>query len=365
MQLVSLQIQNIRNIKDAYLEPDSELNFIFGENGSGKTSLLESIYLLARGKSFRTRHLAQILKKDTESLLIMGKLSQCSGTDGREKRVGIEYQPSMSTRIRIDGQNAQRSSELTRILPLSIINGDSSRLLSATPKLRRNFLDWGVFHVEHSFLGVWQRYGRTLKQRNAALRLGATLKEIQGWDHELSSTAQKLHQARELYIQTLERSFQRYIQKLCDIDSTSLELRYDRGWSSDIDLLIQLSESIQSDRAAGFTHKGPHRADINTWIKARPASQFASNGQQKLMVCALYLAQLEIYSQFTKKQCVILVDDLPSELDITHRKTFLSLLCELNAQVFLTATELELVDFTRQHSGAMFHVEHGCVSKTS
>ncbi len=184
MALSRLEIRHVRNLTRVELSPASHLNLIYGENASGKTSLLEAIAILGHGRSFRSSNIAKVIQAEADKLTVFGEVLQ---GDSRTP-MGIEKSREQ-TRIRIAGEWVNNTSPLAQLLPLQVITPDSHKLIEQGPKYRRQFLDWGVFHVEHQFAQLWRRYRKALKQRNAILRSGrASDQQLRAWDAELVST---------------------------------------------------------------------------------------------------------------------------------------------------------------------------------
>jgi DNA replication and repair protein RecF len=359
--LVHLEISKVRNLNQVHLHPGPGFNIFYGQNGSGKTSLLEAIYILGRGKSFRSSYLKQVVMTEQGGLTVFGRIEKEGGS---LLPLGVEFSESQ-LRMRVAGQSMQKASELARHLPLLVINPDSHQLISEGPELRRQFMDWGVFHVEHRFFPAWQRYFRALKQRNAALRLGmqASPGLESAWDAELTESAGNIDAFRKAYIERLTPVATNYVQKLLADSQPSLNIRYMRGWPADENLKSLLSNGLQEDRALGYTRYGPHRADLRVYYDGMPARETCSRGEQKLLICAFYLAQAALFKEITGLGCVILMDDLGSELDPRHRHTLLSLLDDIGAQTFITSTELEALDNKIVAKAKVFHVEHGVVKE--
>lgn len=352
MAILKLEILNLRNLAEVVIQPSPGLNFIFGPNGSGKTSLLEAIHCLGRGKSFRTHKSNHLINEDASSFTVVGRVQQ----RGRSQTVGMQRH-SGNSQIRLDGHNISRASELTDILPIAVLDPGLHRLMEEGPELRRRFLDWGVFHVEHTFKGIWNNYRRCLAQRNAALRSGWTQSAITHWDHELASAAVQLDQARRTYLDNL-LAFARVF--LADFPAMAeLDIRYQQGWREGDDYQSYLNSHYLSDKDRGFTQFGPHRADLRIRLNGMDARDFLSRGQQKVLVANLILAQCR---QITAQDVatVVLVDDLPAELDLATRERLVQILRSTEAQIFLTATDPALFAM-RQESDAVFHVEHGHV----
>jgi len=199
MHLTQLDIHQVRNLRDVQIKPCIRCNYIFGDNASGKTSVLEAIYLLSVARSFRTTHIKHVISHNKPALQVFARIQN---KNLETTAVGLE-RSIQKTRIRINGTNVKQVSELSSLLPVQIINPDVHKLLEQGPKYRRQFIDWGVFHVEHDFLMAWQQYYRVLKQRNAALRKKQTKDTITLWDNQLIQYAKAITLARESYLWVL------------------------------------------------------------------------------------------------------------------------------------------------------------------
>lgn len=354
MSLSLLSIHNLRNIQSAQIEPSPRLNLLLGANGSGKTSLLEAIYLLGRGKSFRSAYSRRIVSYNHPTLTVFAKASTKSGAFNT---LGIQINDG-KFRAKLNGKFEQKSSTLAAVIPLLFISPDGDKLIKGSPRQRRRFIDWGLFHVEHEFLSVWQRYNRILQQRNAVLRQKSVAMLV-SWDEQLVDAALKLNLFRLNYVENLVRLTKSFMQQLLGIDT--VEFSYQSGWRRGENFEDALKASIESDIRLGFTQKGPHRADLVMKIDGRAAAEYLSGGQQKLAACSLLLAQASVFNQYKQESCVILVDDLPSELDLQHRHLFMDLLYSIGGQVFVTATDSNLLQLAAYPEKKTFHVEHGCI----
>ncbi|MFQ5487115.1 MAG: DNA replication/repair protein RecF [Gammaproteobacteria bacterium] len=355
MRLKRLVLQQLRNLAPLEMEPDPGINLFYGDNASGKTSLLEAIYILSRGKSFRTHSLGNVVQKGGAGFTLFGQLA---GSEQSTLPLGVELH-QQRLKMRAKGETVRKASQLAGYLPVVIIHQESHRLLTEGPKFRRQFMDWGLFHVEQSFHPAWRRYTRALSQRNSSLQHRASAGDIQVWDKELDEMARLIHGLRNAFLEDLEPVFQHYIEQLLPQLGT-LSMAYQPGWAVEKPLLEVLAEGLTQDRARGYTCRGPHRADLVMKIDGVPLRERVSRGQQKLLVCALYLAQASAYNQRSGNACILLVDDVAAELDRHHRNQFLALLRKLDVQVFLTATE-PLTELETEMVQKRFHVEHGAV----
>lgn len=370
MSLIRLTIENVRNLSSASLTIHPRLNIITGRNGSGKTSLLEAVYVLGRAKSFRDVNISNAIATGEKSARVTGVIETAWDSLARQTHVGIQWDRSGDRQVRMDGETVRRSSELSDALPLTYIGLQETRLLAEPPQQRRKFLDWALFHVEQRYREVWLRFERALKQRNAILkrrRQLVTPSEVEVWNKELVFGAEILNAARRNFLEPLEDRFRHHLQLLTEQDCGAYTLDYRPGWDEAMSNFQALTESrLRQDAERGFTQFGPHRADFVVCRGGRSMQQYGSAGEQKIAACALYLAQWDEFRRRTGRQGLILIDDMAAELDERRRKVFFRLLLSLSVQVFVTATEAELLESTLDDSNAAesarFHVEHGQVS---
>lgn len=362
MSLTRVTVAAVRNLHPVALSPSPRINILHGANGSGKTSLLEAIHLLGLARSFRSPRLLPMIQYEQSACTVFGQVQL---GDGRQSSLGISRDRQGELQIRIDGQNARSAAQLAELLPLQLINPDSFRLLEGAPKVRRQFLDWGVFHVEPRFMPAWQRLQKSLRQRNSWLRHGTLDAASQAaWDRELCLASEEIDGYRRAYIQALKPVFERTLSELLELEG--LTLSYYRGWDKDRELSEVLASSLLRDQQLGHTQAGPQRADLRLRLAAHSAAEVLSRGQQKLVVCALRIAQGHLVNQAKRGQCIYLVDDLPSELDEQHRGALCRLLEDLHCQVFITCVDHELLreGWRTDTPVAMFHVEHGRITQT-
>lgn len=358
MSLQRLLLKSFRNLQDVDLSPAPGLNILIGKNGSGKTSLLEAIYLLSLVRSFRSKKLKSLINHSAEQFTVFAQLE---GQDGQIYPLGVQRQEGRDeTEILLRGQRPSSIAELTAQLPTQLINPDAFRLLEGGPKERRQFIDWGVFHVEPQFIFAWQRFQRALKQRNSLLRHGRMDPiEVQLWEKEIALSGEEVTACRESYLQELNPLFNDLLERLAGLQG--IRLSFQRGWDKNQDLLACLLAGRQKDKEQGFTQTGPQRADLRVTVQGRPAIDVLSRGQQKLVVSALKLAQGELLAKKRNKRCVYLIDDLPAELDEDHRQIFCRVLEEQASQVFITSVDQSALnlDWKEPQQHFWFHVEQG------
>lgn len=387
MYLKQLKLSSIRNLKPLTLEFSPDFNWIYGKNGSGKTSLLETIYLLATGRSFRSRHAVDFIQHQEKACVASGMV--LSRTLSRTTRLGVERHASDGLRLRMNEEPFDTLSEWVKVLPVQLINVDSYLLLSGPPKLRRQFLDWPMFHVEHSFFSLLQRYRRALKQRNAALRtpLKASQRngvmEIELWNKELSEAGEGMTEMRKHFVSHFFPCFKEYLDVFLNVGDIKLE--FQQGWNENLTLSDALGRSVERDFALGYTSVGPHRADFEFAFNGTSVETMLSRGQLKLFISALYLARSAFVANAIERAPVCLLDDLSSELDKEASTRLLNGLIMQNAQIFATGIEkstvFEIISDSLGGEGEggeigengllhvsihksnikMFHVEHGTI----
>ena len=355
MRLTQLQIRNFRNLEQAELTPCSGVNLILGENAAGKTSLLEAIYYLSHVRSFRTPSVTDLIRRQTPYLQLVARIET---SDIIEIPLGIRRSRNKSE-IRVNQQPVKRVSDIAAQFPVLAIHPDSYKLITGSPSQRRQYLDWGVFHVEHGFFKAWQRFRKALMQRNAALKSRQKYDVCQLWNQEIHNTAHYIDQLRQQYFEKLRPFFQQLARQFFPDDA--VDIIYKRGWPSDRDMNSLLEENLQKERLKGFTYYGPHRAEITLKVNGQSAQTCISRGQQKTLVALMRLAQAMQFSQTQNKACVLLYDDLAAELDANHRQLILSVLSDMNIQLFLTAIEAGQIDLSAWSEKSVFHVEHGRV----
>jgi DNA replication and repair protein RecF len=355
--LEQIHLTHFRNIPEASILPSPQLNLFLGENGSGKTSLLEAIYLLTMGRSFRARFLNQVIMTDKTPLRVVAKTNE-------QVPIGLEYTSKDGLQIRLNNAPLKRLSDLAIALPVQFIPPNCHAYFEEGPKFRRRMVDWGLFHVEHTFNTHWQSYKKALQQRNAAIKQKQSDTQITLWDSHLINHGEKITQLREAYLERLFIYFEPLYKRLCpEIKTSTFSLRYVQGWQKETSFAVYLGESLQRDKILGYTRSGPHAADWLFRIDGHNPSERLSRGQQKMFFIALCLAQVMLLSNEKEvKDSLLLIDDLSSELDEEHQKIALELLHEMQVQTFITSTNHQLETMmTLTSADTVFHVKHGQV----
>jgi len=356
MRFLRAELHQLRILQHVQLEFAHDVNLILGPNASGKTSVLEGLYLLALGRSFRTSRTLELVRAGADVARVRG-LVQGPG-DGHfeaqisKRRTGLQAQ--------LEGRIARSTSELARRMPLALLTPATHDLVEGGPKERRRLLDWALFHVEPAYLGVWQAYHRALRQRNAWLRSGGDDPGLTVWERELERYGAQLHGWRQICVEAVAGSLEALQPSLLPAD---LNLRYLPGWDVTEPLAQVLASRRDNDAQTGSTRPGPHRADVVLEIGGYAAAARLSRGQAKLAIATLTAAYSRYVGTGGAGNPAFLVDDFGAELDPSHSAALGELLSRSGCQLFVTATSASLLPAWPGRTIARFHVEQGKVTK--
>lgn len=357
MSLAKLLIHKFRNISSAELAFNSKINLIIGANGSGKTSLLEAIYFLGLGRSFRTHLSNRVISYDQQEFTLYGQIEHQQNITP----IGIQKSKNGETKLKINGLQGKRLADLTQHLALQLITPESYTLLTGSPKNRRSFLDWGVFYHEPLFYYNWARIKRLLKQRNAALKQCKTYNELQVWDNELCLLSEQISTQRQTYFDLLIPLINKTVADF--LPGFTITSQFFCGWDkNNKPLQDYLIDNFNRDKQLGYTTSGPQKADLRFKINGLPVADQLSRGQLKLFVYALRLAQGLFLNSMNNKQCVFLIDDFSSELDQTKQQILAKHIINSDAQLFITVIEKNNIDKLFASERTVFHVEHGKIT---
>ena len=349
MPIQQFSARGFRCLASVELEADPRFNLIYGPNASGKTSILEAVAYLGRGKSFRGAPVSSLIRHGGSEFVLFGTVED----GGRAANVGVRNGAD-GLEVRIDGQSGGGSAELAAALPLQIIDPDVHDLVAGAPDQRRRYLDWIAFHVEHGYLDSWRRFRRALKQRNAALRSGHAADMIRGWNAEFVELAGRIDAGRR---QALAVALGELLETGQRLLGSSLSFEYRPGWKEGAELADALEASLERDLQHGSTQVGPHRADLRLVYDERQAKKLVSRGQQKLLACAMILAATETAQTALERPLLLLLDDPAAELDDDSLARLMTRVCDLGCQVIATSLQPDVSIFGGE--GAVFHVEHG------
>jgi DNA replication and repair protein RecF len=356
MHVEQLRIQNLRCLSSVAIALDPGINVFVGNNGAGKTSVLESIFLLSHARSFRVGSRDALLRLGSSQMSIFAELRRA---DGVMARIGLGREAGR-WQGRLNGAQVSLAN-LVQECAVVCFDPGSHALISGAAEERRRFLDWGVFHVEHGFLSTLHRYQRALKQRNSLLRSASVADDalFEPWEVELSESGHQIDQHRGNYLRLLADSLVGHTGRLLP-ELGPFEFRYRRGWSEERQLRELLRETRARDVARGYTSVGAHRADWSLGFAAAPQREHFSRGQEKLVATACLLSQATLYQQTAGEWPVVCLDDLASELDVAHQSAVIDELVSAGAQILVTGTEVP--EGLRNKPTRTFHVEQGQVA---
>jgi DNA replication and repair protein RecF len=355
MWLGDLRAENFRLLEPMSLRPHRRCNLVIGPNAAGKTSLLETIYTLGRGKSFRGHSPAELAGPSGRRWSLRGRIH-------RDESPGVNALvnwDAAGTHLSLEPGGEVSALDLVRALPVQILEPGMHRLLQDGPSYRRSFLDWGLFHVEQDFYPAWRRFQRALRQRNQALRTSASASAVRAWHAELAGAGTRLQELRAVHVTGLEARFRALVHELLGLDDAVLDLL--PGWPRDRDYATALDAGLPRDQKMGTTVEGPHRAELRIRVDAHGARNRVSRGQQKLLIAALLVAQAERVGAATGSAPLLLVDDFAAELADAFQLRLAAVLGRYEGQVWITSFERNAALDTLPEA-AMFHVEQGRIS---
>ncbi len=348
----SFKASHFRCLENIELELAPDFNLVFGDNASGKTSFLEALAYLGRGKSFRGASTANLVQHGKQEFVLFGRVEN----DGRLQRIGVRNGRA-GLEIRVDGESGGGAASLAGALPLQVIDPEVHNLVAGGPEQRRRFLDWVGFHVEHEHLHAWRRFRRVLKQRNAALKANSRPAAIKSWNAEFIDLGMALDASRRRSLEVAMDSLQGFGQGLL---GTDLGFDYQQGWKQGVGLDVALGEGLERDLQLGATQHGPHRADLKIRYDERQARKLVSRGQQKLLASAMILAATDTAQTALERPLLLLLDDPAAELDADSLDRLMGAIEMLGCQVVATSLERDALSVPGE--AAVFHVEHGVLS---
>ncbi len=328
-----IHILQFRNIKDQYIKPNKDINIFVGDNAQGKTNLVEAIYFLGHNKSFKTKNLKDLIPFNEKNIKISAEV------DG--SRVVLERSKD-NNRVSVNKQKINNNSILTHLLPTQIISPDRGFIVGGTPKLKRSYLDWGVFHMEPTILQTYKSFGRALKNTNSLFSSGDK-RQLDYWFFELATLSVEISLARKNYIETLSKKIEQPLlfktNKPFNLNKTPSFL-FNSGWTKDINYLDQaevcdfLKKNTNNFAKLKYLNHGPHKATIDFILDNQTESHF-SRGEQKILSIMFWVAQILILID-TGVFPVVLIDDISSELDKQKTNLIIDCLLDLGVQVFIT-----------------------------
>ena len=349
--ITRLRIDGIRNLRSIDLNAD-RINWLIGENGAGKTSVLEAIHLTAVGRSFRGGNRPDWLHRENKACSVLLDLS-----NGRRL---AWVQDSGGWKGRVNGENVATRSSLVEYLTCLVFHPQSHEIVQGPPEERRRLLDYAVFHVEHSFLKAWRAYRRAMSQRNAALRSRSDVAGLRAWEKEMALHASTIDRLRRDLVARLSENLAASAGDWVEDTAKDFHMDYRRGWSEDLDLDAALEEERPMALESGFTRVGPHRADLRLRDDTALIAPRLSRGQQKVVALRLLVAVGEVVAASSTNVPVFCIDDFTAELDRSNQERVRCWAQQVPWQLWISSLDRSAA--TPFEDARVFHVEHGRIS---
>lgn len=355
MSVSRLYVKGFRNLSEQAVDFSNAVNLVIGDNGSGKSSVLESLFFIGHGKSFRTSKSESLIHFDEAGFAVSAK-DESGNTFGVSKQ-----RKEAAFTIKINGEKKLKLSELARSLAVQVITPESFKLFFGGAKERRRFLDLGVFHVEHSFQHSWKLFSRVLKQRNACLKNSDYGQALDYWTNELCQASEAITEVRARYADKLVRELKIWLAVLLPEHQDKIQIQFYRGWGAKKSLAEIMTANLVKDKHLAFTQAGAQKFDFRFLIDRQTLDLKLSRGQQKLFLIALTLAQSSLMKSVTPLKPILLIDDVGAELDLHSRTLLAQAITKLDCQVVLTAIDRIALKplISIENNYKMFHVKHG------
>ena len=364
MRINSIELKNFRNIDSAKIDFDHDINIFIGNNGQGKTNLIESFYLLSLCRSFRTRQMGQLVQFEKEFASVKGNI------ESNKKNLDLEVVlTSKSKKAKINHQDISKVSDFVGYLNVVVFTPDDLSLVKNGPQLRRRLMDEELGKISPVYLFNISKYNKLLKERNAFLkRMKETNKSkdlyLDVLNEQMASLQKGIITKRKIFVENLSNIASEIYGILSNHDAT-LNIHYQcfvKGEDYEKEILDQYSKSIYKDIKYTSTSIGVQKDDLIIELDHKSASQFASQGQQRTIVLAIKIALLELIKKEIGEYPVLLLDDVLSELDRNRKMMLLKFLNE-RIQTFITTTSLDDIDEILLQKARMYDVECGKIKE--
>lgn len=369
MNLSELHLRHFRNYEQVQLHFPHRLNILIGDNAQGKTNLLESIYLLALGKSHRTHWDRELIRWGEEEALVEAQVNRQTA----HHRLAVRIH-SKGKQVRINGVEQRRLSDLVGYLNAVLFAPEDLMIVKGSPGLRRRFLDMEIGQVSPVYLHHLNRYQQLLQQRNALLREGpGTGKDLSAlleiWDEQLADVGVKIYHKRLDFVMKLQNWAQQIHAQVTQ-EKEKLEILYHmsipctaEGHLPDVELYLRrLREVREKEMRRGSTLVGPHRDDLSFLVNGKNVQVYGSQGQQRTTALSIKLAEIELIAAEVGEYPVLLLDDVLSELD-SERQTYLLSTMARQVQTFLTTTGLDGIQKHVLDEAVLYTVKSGTVRR--
>ncbi len=364
MRLQNISLASFRNIRRTELEPVARFNILYGNNGQGKTNLLEAIYLLGTLKSFRLAKNGELMTWGTPFALVKGVVEHEEVI--REIALVVERD---GKKVRLDDKSISRPADFFGSLNVVVFSPDEMAMAKGGPEVRRRYLDRAVFSGDPTYLVLFHDYARVLKNRNALLKK-EDCDDLDVWSEQLAEAGARLIARRVTYLRTIEGLLADFYRTIAgDGEEAGIVYRphlldRERLLTEGAALLREgLIRTAGEERRTGATAVGPHRDDVEFLLNGKALKQYASQGQQRSFILALKMAEIEYLRRKFATPPILLLDDMTSELDGKRNRNLMKFLKEQQMQVFITTTSLQSISIDDMDNYRTFLVSDGEVSR--
>ena len=328
-----LSIHQFRNLTNQFITPSKGINLFVANNAQGKTSLIEAIYYLGHNRSFKTKTIKEVINFDCDQFQISAQVG--------DNRIKLEKSKNKNT-ISVNHQRVNNTSQLSQILPTQIITPDKGFVVNGTPKNKRSYLDWGVFHVKQDSVKAFKTYNKTLKNINTLL-INNQAESLDFWFLELAKVSATINQNRLNYLHQLKQTSLSEQSKSLEMLIDSLDqfdYQFSSGWPKEVEITNEqniyqyLNKNKPALLKAKYLNYGSHKANIDYMFNNKKEC-FLSRGEQKTLSIIFWLTQVLLLINLKTKP-IVLIDDLSSELDSKKINIILQYLQSLKVQTFMT-----------------------------
>jgi DNA replication and repair protein RecF len=356
LRLASLTLENFRNLAPLALEPGPRFNVLFGDNGAGKSSLLEAVGYLAALRSFRAARKDDMIAREAQRTTL--RASVASAPMAHDYRIALDREHGRS--VQVDGKKPRSLGSYYGLMPLVIFHPGDTELMSGSPEARRAFLDRVLEQVDPAYARLVDDYGKALRSRNRMLKAPRIEpRSVRAYDPILAELGARIGSARAALTAELKPLAEGHFAEITE-HALPIVLSYAARHKPD-QLLQALEQNYDKDVQRGYTGVGPHGDDLRAGIEDTLAKHHASQGQHRALVLALKVAELSVLAQRKRQVPALLLDDVSSELDRSRNRRFFQLLARLGGQVFLTTTHREFI--LLEHDRVDFQVDHGVTKR--
>ena len=361
MQVVRLAVRDFRSYDRAQVQLGDGLTVITGPNGAGKTNLIEALYFGCTGRSCRTANERELVRFGERATRVV---IDVQGKDGAHE-LAVGFSPGEPKRMRVDGATVERLTDAAERPLMTVFMPDRLELIKGAPSLRRAHLDQFVAALWPARVATRRAYAQTLAQRNALIariRAGAAGRgSLASWDAQLAGHGIALMDDRRAAVEAIADRFRDCCGELGLDGDPALTYRPRSKATDSEGLRAELAERVDGDLERGFSGHGPHRDDVVTQREGRELRAYGSQGQQRLALLAMLLAEREAIAARRHAPPVMLLDDVMSELDQTRRRALVDLLRAGGGQAVITATDLEQIPGADEDGVARLAVSDGQV----